>query len=184
MDSETLLRQTREKHRKFLRSIFWRDVREVGASLLVAAFFYYVGQRPAEGWPLYAAAALMTCLALFFLLDRAIQWRTVRAFGDSAKGTIERALHQVNHRIWLLENVFWWYLLPCIMAYALVMAHAIAKRSSRGPVPHPRTITAVVVGLGVGVMVFCFVHWLNRWAVSKYLVPRRDELMAVARELS
>jgi hypothetical protein len=39
-------------------------------------------------------------------------------------------------------------------------------------------------GLGFFVAAFCSVYRQNRWAVRKYLLPRRDELMAVARELN
>ena len=184
MDFETLLKQTQEKHRKFLRSLFWSDAREVVGSLLVAAIFYYAGTWPAGGWPLFAAAALMICLALCYVLNRAIQGRKVRAFGGSAKGAIERALHQVNHRIWLCENVSWWYLLLCIVAGTLPVAHGIAFVSSRGPVPYWLTMTAVMVGIGASVMTIFFASWLNRREVRKHLMPRREELMAVARELN
>jgi amino acid transporter len=133
---------------------------------------------------LFAAAALMICLALCYVLNRAIQRRKVRAFGDSAKGAIERALHEVNHQIWLCENVSWWYLLLCIVAGTLPVAHGIAFVSSRGPVPYWLTMTAVMVGIGASVMTIFFVSWLNRRAVKEHLIPRREELMAVARELN
>jgi FtsH-binding integral membrane protein len=184
MDFETLFREVQEKHRRFLRSLFWSDACEVVGSLLVAAVFYYAGTRRFGGWPLFAAAALMICLALCYVVNRAIQRRKARAFGNSAKGAIERALHQVNHRIWLCESVSWWYLLLCIVAGTLPVAHGIAFVSSRGPVPYWLTLTAVMVGIGASVMVIWFGSWLNRRAVRNDLAPRREELMAVARELS
>ena len=183
VDTEALLGQVREKHRKLVRAIFWRDVREVAAAVLVAAFFFWCGMRRLGGWPFYVAAALILGLGLFILVDRVLQRRKERAFGETVRDGIERALHQVNHQIWLLENVFWWYLLPAIIAYALVMVHVVATVSSQRIVPHARTMRVIGGMIGIGIAAFCFVYLLNRWAVRKELIPRRDQLERIAREL-
>jgi hypothetical protein len=159
-------------------------VREVVASVLVAGFFGWCGTRKFGGWPFFAAAAVMLGLGAFFIVDRFLQRRKERAFGSAPGDSIERALLQVNHQIWLLENVVWWYLTPGLVAYALVVVHCIAAMSSHGPVPYARTMTAVGSTVGVGIATFCIVYFLNCRAVKKYLIPRREGLTRIAGELA
>jgi hypothetical protein len=193
---ETLLKQVQEKHRKFVRAIFWRDVREVAASVLGAVFLCWLGLgkfagaklsvilQSQSGWPCYVAAGLMLGVGLFFVVNRFLQRRKERTFEDTVKNGIERTLHQVNHEIWLIKNVFWWYYLPGIVAIALVFDHVIAIMCSQGHRLYAGTM--IVVGSTIGL---CFVtlslcYFLNRRYLKNDLIPRRDELAAIARELN
>ena len=186
VDTERLLVQVRERHRKFVRAVFWRDVREVDACVVSAAFFSWCATREFGGWLFYVAAALTLSVGLFFIGDRYLQRRKQRAFGDTVKDGIARALHQVNHQIWLLENVLWWYLLPGAIAITLILTHVVVVLSTQRPVPLARAVITVGSTVCLCVATLCFVYFLNRRAVRKELLPRREQLAQltdIAREL-
>ena len=114
--TEELMRSVRANSRKFSRKIFWRDLREVGASFLVAFVFGRIAwEAHGEGspsWPAWIAAILPLGVAAFFLIDRWLAGKRHAPQGDRVLAEIDRAADAVKHQIWLLRNVFWWYLLP------------------------------------------------------------------------
>ena len=50
--------------------------------------------------------------------------------GDPLLESVKESLTQVEHQIWLLRNVFWWYLLPfaiSIMAFFAQISWQVSK---------------------------------------------------------
>ena len=43
--------------------------------------------------------------------------------GDPLLESVKESLTQVEHQIWLLRNVFWWYLLPFTISILAFFAH-------------------------------------------------------------
>ena len=89
-DASEILQKVREKQRKFNRSIFWRDVREVGAALLVAAVFFFYGTLSWPGgrlWTWNLAAAMMIGVGAFMVIDRIRQRRWGADLSDLAVDT-------------------------------------------------------------------------------------------------
>mgnify|MGYP003674489708 CR=1 FL=1 len=66
---ETLIRGVRLHSRKFQRRIFWRDLREVAASFLVAFVFGRIAWQAqvagSPAWPAWIATALPLGVAAF-----------------------------------------------------------------------------------------------------------------------
>ena len=86
---------------------------------------------------------------------------------------LKASLHQVNHQIWLLKNVFWWYLLPFASAVGISIGHSVWHARNPG--------LAAMIGLVVAAalfiaLVYWGIYWLNQFAVRKCLEPRRQEL--------
>jgi len=118
-------------------------------------------------------------VGVYIIVDRLAQKKTQPAFNGTLKGCIEASLAQVNHQIWLLKNIFWWYLLPLLVASAISMW---TKESHR---PHFDHAAAVGVLMSV-VLIAWFFRWvyrLNQSAVTKTLQPRREELEALLASL-
>jgi len=187
VDVNALLAQAREGHRRFVRGIFWRDVREVAASFLGAGFCFWLGAgklgRLLGFWPCTVAALFILGVGLFFVVDRLIQRRRTAAFGNAVKDNIELALLGVNHQIWLLSNVFWWYLLPGIIAWMIMMVRILSVAYEKGPVPHWRTAITVPYVVAA-ILFFYWVYRINRRAVGKYLIPHRERLEGILKQLS
>lgn len=55
---------------------------------------------------------VLVWIAAFMLADRMRHKRQPPALGEPLRQRVESSLTQVEHQIWLLRNVLWWYLLP------------------------------------------------------------------------
>jgi hypothetical protein len=168
---DVLLKEVRRNERQLRATIFWRDVREVGAALALAAYFAYQSLHHHQ-WAEWVVAAACLWVGAFMGADRLIQRRKQPAISDSLKTCVETSLHQVNHQIWLLKNVLWWYLLPPAMALGVLISYWGWQARDSG-------VTALVVWV-ISALVIGLVYWgiyrLNQSAVRKHLEPRREEL--------
>ena len=172
INADVLLKEVRRNQKHFLAMIFWRDVREVGVAYLLAAFFIVYGGR--RDWtPLLVGLACFG-VGTFILADRLRQRRRQPAPNDSLRVCAEDSLNQVKHQIWLLRNVFWWYLLPIGAPLAVSTVAAIW---------HTRHVANELAGRCLYglfcVLLFWAVYWLNQFAVRKTLAPRQRELEAL-----
>ena len=170
LNADTLLKEVRRNQQNLWRTIFWRDVREVGVALVLTWYFIQRGLRT-EDWT--DCLVGLTCFAVgaFMVVDRLLQRRQQPVASDSLLTWIETSLHQVNHQIWLLKNVFWWYLLPLSAALGVSVAMSCW---------HDRNRASQLIGWGIYVVV-CglldwFLYWLNQTAVKNSLEPRKREL--------
>jgi len=175
IDAELLLREVQRNQQHFTATIFWRDVREVGISLVMVPLWVYLGVRLSLPWAWYLTVPALVWIAGFMLVDRLRHKRHGPASGEPLRQRLESSLAQVEHQIWLLRNVFWWYLLPIVLSCLAFFGHVAWLGRSDG------WLTAVVCGVVTLVVVIFFVcvYWLNQEAVRTYLEPRREELKAL-----
>jgi phosphoglycerol transferase MdoB-like AlkP superfamily enzyme len=174
---EVLLAELRRNQRNFKLTIFWRDFREVLAAAAMTVFFAYQGFDKGWSWFLLAGACLW--VGGFILVDRYRRRGRAARFGDSLLGCVGASLEDVEHQIWLLRNVLWWYILPLAIGMAIVV---ISMAIQPDDMPWFRWIGIGVIGV-VLAATNVFVYWLNQWAVRRHLEPRRQELLAVRESL-
>lgn len=173
-----LLKEVRRNQQHFWATIFWRDVREVGVAILLFGIFLFWGLR-VHDWTNCLVAFACLWIAIFMVVDRFIQHRKRPATNDTLKGCIESSLHQVNHQIWLLKNVFWWYLLPIAVALGISVAHSAWHDRHSGM----STIVGWIIYILFGVLLYWGLYWLNQLVVRKSLEPRRRELKSLLASL-
>jgi phosphoglycerol transferase MdoB-like AlkP superfamily enzyme len=176
---EALLREVRRNQRSFGTTIFWRDAREVAACIFMTALFLTWGIQQRE-WSLDFLALCCLGVGIFFVADRVIQRRKQPAKNQSLQMCLEDSLREVRHQIWLLKNVFWWYLLPILVGIGTVVASKLWHQR--------HTELTALIGLAVFYVVFYGlvywgVYWLNQRAFRKELEPRRLELEALLASL-
>src|ERR1700730_13715383 len=70
VDAELLLAEVRRNQRSFTATIFWRDVREVGVSLLLVPLWLYLGVTLSLPWTWYLTVPVLLWIAGFMLVDR------------------------------------------------------------------------------------------------------------------
>jgi hypothetical protein len=180
LDAGLVLNEVRRNERQFVATIYARDVREIGVALLLVPVWIYMGIKQSLPWSWYLVIPTLLWIAGFMIVDRRRQRRRQPGPGDPLRSSIERSLMQVEHQIWLLRNVFWWYLLPPFSAMMIWPAHrAWLNRddglSALGDFAGP-AFTFVLVGW--------FLYWLNQFAVRKHLEPRQKELQTLLRSLN
>jgi hypothetical protein len=176
IDSDLLLREIKRNKKNFESIIFWRDVREVGIAIAVSILFVHLGLKN-NLWPFFLLALLSLYIAVFMIVDRISQKRKRPERTESLVSCIERSLAQVDHQTWLLKNVFWWYLLPPNIGFAVFFGY-LAWGTTRELVG---TVLVIVLLTILGCFAFCIlistvIYYINRHVVRKELNPRKAEL--------
>lgn len=183
IDPDLLLREVKRNKRNFESTIFWRDVREIGAGFFASVFlfagcvfFWLIGLKNFV-WPVLLLIVLSTEVGIFMLVDRIIQKRKCPEHGGTLIGYIESSLTQVVHQIWLLKNILWWYLLPlgggvliCISSYGVMVTMIKGLENSLG------YLFFVLVYIVANILLNWGIYWLNQRAIHKELTPRKNEL--------
>jgi phosphoglycerol transferase MdoB-like AlkP superfamily enzyme len=179
VNAEVLLKEVRLNQQHFRATIFWRDVREVGVAAILACLFLYWAIRDRQ-WSSYLLAVACFGVGAFMLVDRWLQRRKQPVTNEPLRSCIEASLLQINHQIWLLKNVLWWYLLPIMVGLAAAIGSQTWEMRAGG--------TRVFIGLaGCTLLIgsICWgVYWLNQFAVRKGLEPRRHELETLLTSLN
>jgi hypothetical protein len=169
-----LLRELRRNQRSFKLTIFWRDFREVFVAAAMAVFLSW-NSFSADGWPWLLLAGACVWVGGFILVDRFRRRGRAARFGDTLLGCVESSLDDVEHQIWLLKNVFWWYLLPLAIGMAVAL---ICMAADVDDTHWIAWLTFFLVGLSCAAA-FAWVYKINQAAVRNVLEPRRQELLAV-----
>lgn len=180
IDSDLLLEELRRKQRCFAAAIFWRDVREVGISLLMVPLWIYLGVRLSlpGTWHLVVPAVLW--VAGYMLVDRMRYKRQPLEPGEPLRQRVESLITQVEHQIWLLRHLLWWYLLPLALSLLPFVGQVAWQERSGGW----WTALSVAVVFALVVIVFAVIYWLNQYAVGSELEPRRRELKTLLMSLA
>jgi len=179
IDADLLLKEVRRNQKAFTASLFWRDLREIGISLLMVPVWFYLAAKHSLPWTAYLLVPALLWVAGFMLADR---WRHKPhppAPGEALSRRVESSLAQVEHQIWLLRNVFWWYLLPPSLAM-LAFFGQVAWYIRLGGW---WAVLAVAGMVAVVTLLYGGVYWLNQHTVRSDLEPRRRELEALLASL-
>jgi hypothetical protein len=177
VDAAFLLKELHRNEQSFQRTLWLRDVGEIAVAIALIPVWLVMGSRLELPWTWYLMVPSLLWVAGFMWVDRVQQRRHRSQPDDTLRQSVERSLAQVEHQIWLLRNVVWWYLLPLVAPMAIFLAHTGAERRAWEGGAYPTTL--VVVGLVTG-----GVWWLNRRAVRAELEPRRRELEALLNNLA
>lgn len=179
IDVNLLLQEVRRNQQRFETMIFWRDVREVGTGLLLIPVWIGMGWKLAMPWTWYLTLPGLFWIVGFMLVDRCRQRRRPNEAGEPLRQHVEHSLAQVQHQVWLLSNVFWWYLLPLALPMFAFFVQGAWENRADG------WLTVLTLALVTGIVgaVFAFIYLLNRSAVRSGLTPRLLELEALLQSL-
>jgi hypothetical protein len=167
-----LLQEVRRNQEHLAATIFWRDCREVGVALLLVPVWVYLGATLALAWTWYLTVPALLWIAGFMLADRRRHKRQPPEQGEPLRQRVEGSLAQVEHQIWLLRNIFWWYLLPPGLSILAFFAQVAWRAQAGGWL----TVVTMAGLVSVVALIFAGVYWLNQYAVRTGLEPRRREL--------
>ncbi len=180
IDADLLRKEVQRSQQNFGATIFHRDFRELVVGLVMLPVWFYLGHRYSLPWTWWLAIPAITWVCLFIVVDRIRhrQWCPSEP-GEPLLGCVNSSLVQVEHQIWLLRNVFWWYLLPFTIAIMAFFTQAAWQRTAAW-----WTFALALAPNAIFLLVlYGFVYWLNQHAVRRSLVPRREELLTLRASL-
>ncbi len=179
IDADQLLKEVQRSHGNFRSTIFWRDFREVAVGLLLLPFWFVMGFTLSLPWTWWLTVPALIWVAGFILVDRRRHPQRSSEPGKPLLFYVKESLTQVEHQIWLLRNVFWWYLLPFSISIMAFFLH-VAWRSSNEWWQF--VIFAGFWGLFL-LVVYGWTYRLNQRAVRKQLEPRHQDLLKLVTSL-
>ena len=74
--------------------------------------WFYLGITLSLPWTWCLTVPALVWVAGFILVDRKRHPQKPSEPDEPLLDSVKESLTQVEHQIWLLRNVFWWYLLP------------------------------------------------------------------------
>ena len=161
---------------RFESTIFWRDVREWAATVVVAGvLLFYVFRQPTIHW-LPIGAAILACLPMTYVAIIR-QKRPAAEPSRSLTDHLRESIASVRHQVRLLRSVLWWYLAP--LALSLLLIQIDATRTGRVHFDGKLLLSSVVT-----VGVFFGIWKLNQRAVRIDLEPRLRALEKTLAELA
>jgi len=178
IDADVLLAEIRRNQRSFKATLFWRDFREVLIALIMIPVFAKAALE--QGWPWLSFSAACAWIAGFILIDRWWRRGQTPAVEQSLAVCVDESLREVEHQIWLLKNISWWYLLPGNLAAVFTFAYIGITE----PTSWLTGWLFFVVGMGAFLALDVGIYWLNQWAIRTELEPRRQELLAIRESLT
>jgi hypothetical protein len=189
LNADQLAEALRKHDQSFNRMIYLRDAREIGVALVLIPIWVAMGLGiPLIGalspWTWWLEIPALIWVAGFMYVDRKRQQRGAPAAGAPLRTTMAYSLDQVEHQIWLLRNILWWYLLPLGIPIALFFVQVNMQIEEKSPVPFWLTLFNAGIPLGAALPVvflialYGFIYWLNQYAVRKQLDPMRQHLQA------
>jgi hypothetical protein len=184
LDADLLMETLQRHDQSFRRTIFWRDAREIGVALALIPVWTWLGIAQRSPWTWWLGIPGLLWVAGFMFVDRRRQLRAAPPAGASLRVGIAGSLAHVEHQIWLLRNVLWWYLLPLGIPLALFFVQLAIPTGRQDPFPLWQAIVAAAVPLGFLIGLYGFIYWLNQYAVRKLLEPLRERLQSALAALT
>ncbi len=180
INADVLLNEVRRNQKEFHHTILRRDMIEVGVAAVLVPLFTYWGWK--GQWTSYLVAFGCFVVGAYFLVDRWRQKKKTPNVRGSLKECATASLAEVNHQVWLLKNVLWWYLSPLYVPIIMFFGETAWK--TQGPAGAKIIVALTTLFLaGFATVLYAGIYWLNQFAVRKSLEPRRQELEKLLNEL-
>ncbi|GAB5526181.1 MAG: hypothetical protein Roseis2KO_40530 [Roseivirga sp.] len=176
------------KMKRIEKAIRSRDLREIGAALIVVPLFGYLAYE--VPYPITRAAAILTILWAFFVIYKFRSVQKKRIKEDLSLSFRQQLANQKSnmmdqHR--LIDTVLYWYVLPPFilnMLFVWSLGYPSDIEWSGNLINHLPMDTNNKIGFTIALAIFnAFVVWLNKRAVKKTLNPLIADIERVEQQL-
>lgn len=180
IDADLLRQEVRRDQQAFRTMILYRDYGEVGIALLLIPIWFVLGAMAKSPWTFYLTVPVLIWMAGFMLVYRRRHRQEPGEPDEPLLQCVQRSLTEVEDQIWLLRNVFWWYLLPPSVTILIFFAH-VSWLSRDGGWLYALIFFLLLSGFLVGL--YTWIYFLNQRAVRLQLIPKREELLTLQASL-
>jgi hypothetical protein len=174
VDANSLLKEVQSKQRKFRAQIFWRDFREVVVALVLIPVWFCLGLTLSLPGTWWLTVPVLLWLVGFMLVYRRRHMPKLSEPDQPLLPSVKNSLNEVEAQIWLLRNVFWWYLLPPSISISAFFVQIGWSTRAFGWL---QALAVVIVLEVVLAVVYGALYFLNQYAVRSELEPERQELL-------
>ncbi len=178
VNADLLLQDVRRNQREFHAAVSGGDFGVIGILLVLLPVWIYLGVTTASPWTWYLMVPALVWIIAFIQGGRARHKPRPSAPGQPLLGCVIESLALVEHQIWSMRNVFWWYLLPMAIPMAAFITHVAwlkAKNWSDGLTAGSPLVLFAAIS--------CFLYFMNRRIIRTQHEPRRQELLALLASL-
>jgi hypothetical protein len=179
IEPQLLLQELRRNERQFAATILCRDMREIGVALVLLPVWVVMGISLSSPWTWYLAMPGIAFVAGFLVVDRKRHKPRSPQPGEPLRECAARSLEQVEHQIWLLRNILWWYLLPLMVPILVFFGHLAWLSRDDGW----ETVFDTAPPMAVVALVAVVIYWINQRG-ARCLEARRDELRTMVASLN
>lgn len=181
-EADDVVAKCRARLSQFKLGLLISDILEIGTGLVMAWVwaFRFTREFPQHKPLIYLGALAILFVCAVLAVARFLRHRNAKPMLTSVSDELRRQLYAVNQRTWLLKNVLWWYLTPCAVAIGTVV---IAINLHKGAAKLPSLMWANGTYVASCILLFVFIYWLNQRAVRKYLLPLKEEIESVLRDI-
>jgi CubicO group peptidase (beta-lactamase class C family) len=182
VDADLLLKELQRNQQIFRAMISRRDFIEIAIALLLLPLWFYLGVTFSEPWTWYLSVPVLVWIAGFTLVFRIRHAQQPPQPDEPLLNCAQRSVKEVDDQIWLLRNVFWWYLLPPSISLLAFFAHSswLLTAAYLDPLHHAYAFVGSISLYCLFVLVlYGFVYYLNKRAICTWLQPRRQELLTL-----
>ncbi len=180
VDADLLSKEVQRNESQFAATILLRDLREVVVALIMIPVWIFLGVMLSLLWTWYLCIPGLIFVAAYMIVDRRRHGRPRPEADGPLREHVKYSLGQVEHQIWLLRNVFWWYIMPVALPCMIFFVHVAWRKRAVGW----DSVLFTLVSTAVFCSVMGFVYWLNQKAVRNSLEPRQQELKELLSNLS
>jgi CubicO group peptidase (beta-lactamase class C family) len=175
-DADLLLQEVRRNQRNFAAGIYSRDVREIVVGLVMIPVWIYLGVMGSLPWTWWLTVPALVWMIGFVLVYRKRYVPKPSEPDAPLIACVKNSLTEVEAQIWLLRNVFWWYLLPPSLSISAFFIQAALSLRAGGWLAVVSDLVMLEFFLAV---VYGGIYFLNQYAVRRQLEPRREELLSL-----
>lgn len=180
IDADLLRQEVQRDQQDFRAKIFYRDLGEVGVALMLIPIWITLGVMTESTWSWYLTVPVLVWMAGFMLVYRRRHQQAPSEPDEPLLTCVQRSITEVDDQIWLLRNVFWWYLLPPSVSILIFFAHTSWLARSGGEL---YALIFFLLLAGSLLAIYSWVYSLNQRAVRLQLEPRRQELLTLLTSL-
>ncbi|MEZ6144079.1 MAG: hypothetical protein R3B91_01340 [Planctomycetaceae bacterium] len=178
IDADLLATEVLRSQHGFQAMILKRDLGEVVTAIVMLPIWFLLGIGLSLPWTWYLTVFSFVWVAAFTVVDRKRHPQSPCEPEQTLRVNVQQSLTQVEHQIWLLRNVFWWYLLPFTISLMTFFAHLTWLKSENWLDALWNAPLSVFV-----LVLYSLIYFANQRAVDKSLEPRRQELLTLLSSL-
>jgi|GEM_PF-4474713 len=181
VDADLLRKEVQRNQRNFRAVIFARDRRELIVALLLICVWFCLGFTIPLPWTWWLTVPVLVWMAGFMLVYRKRHQPRPNEPDEPLLYCVKNSLADVEAQIWLLRNIFWWYLLPPLLSISAFFVDVGWRVRALGWLPSLGFSGLLVAMVAV---LYAGLYFVNQYAVDSQLESRRRELLALFASLA